>query len=650
MAAEDFWPEFGEGSLPEVTCAGEGSLATSVLDAYNIPYTSSVGGDLPDLDIKHMDAIQVIKLSLLQESADSGQIYEPIMNGDGNVEFKAVGEGGNVSDIYYEIQSGSYREDCSGVMITGKDPMAFRKASEWYPIWGNDRPEPMDAGFLYSSCNKTNFNQYSVLVFNDPHLDSSYKDGISNLYEINESNPWDTITGYATYMEWPDWKTDQDTVVTKSDSAKVLIPLSDDVTLGILRDRPTADNAWGESPACFKETEAVDPTGGVPVIIPSEWRYDSVRGTTIDKFSGIVGVYVLGWQISSLKGPPRNDTAAASTTPTHSDAELVLSIKQTEQLVFKLIEGQHYVVAYDGENPVEPYIVFANNLRTGEVIEIDGVNGNDYTIDSNCEYASMYPDSLEGKAIILPTSVDRGLRVDQIFVAVELETPSILVFNPEGYSNKAHDIASNLTYNLMPLVTTDEPAPIAFNGTLINQIDSIVDHDPTTRQNLEDTELEQALAAMDAGGGMTLTLSFLDENQVVRLSGALYEYMNSGDGVESTYVCGPNCDPDLGGTGPNGGIINSITYSYQDSNSYTVSVNCGPKLVGGMSQVTGGPSPKAAESFSAKGTIIQDMGNHVYFKVRVDGFKDVVAVNMTPTVLRTGDKVNVSIHNNPVEE
>jgi hypothetical protein len=155
---------------------------------------------------------------------------------------------------------------------------------------------------------------------------------------------------------------------------------------------------------------------------------------------------------------------------------------------------------------------------------------------------------------------------------------------------------------------------------------------------------------MDAGGGMTLTLSFLDENQVVRLSGALYEYMNSGDGVESTYVCGPNCDPDLGGTGPNGGIINSITYSYQDSNSYTVSVNCGPKLVGGMSQVTGGPSPKAAESFSAKGTIIQDMGNHVYFKVRVDGFKDVVAVNMTPTVLRTGDKVNVSIHNNPVEE
>jgi hypothetical protein len=651
MPAEDFWPEFGEGSAPDVVCEGEGSLAVRVLETFGIPYASSLGGDLPDLDIKHMDAIQVLKLSLLEESANSGEIYEPIMNSAGEVEFKTIGDGGNVSDIYYEIQTSTYKEDCSGVMVIGKDPMAFRKSTEWYPIWGDNRPEPLSAGWLYSSCNKPSFNQYCTLVYNDPHLDSSYKDGIANLYEINESNPWDTITGYATYTDWPGWESDQDTVVTRTDTARVLLPLGEEPSLGVLRKRPSADRRWGEDPACFDETDAVSADGGVEVEIPEDWRYDSVRGTVVDKFAGIIGVYVLGWQIATMRGKPVNLESAVNAAPITNDAKFILSIKHTSPLVYKLVEGQHYVVAFEGNDPAVPYIVFADNMRPGEAVVIDGIGGNDYVIDPHCEYASSdNSDASVGHGLILPTGPMKGLKIDQVFVGVELETPSILVYNPNGNSGRAEEVAKDLTYDLRPIVTTDEPAPIAFNGSIINQVDSIIDHDPTTQQNLEDTELEQALEQMDAGGGMSLTLSFLDEGQCATLSSALYDHMNSGSGVEATYICGPNCNPDLGGTGPNGGIINSITYSYQDSNSYTISVNCGPRLVGGMSQVTGGPSPKAAESFSAKGTVVQDEGNHIYFKVRVDGFKEVTAVNMCPAVVRVGDKVNVSIHNNPVEE
>jgi hypothetical protein len=650
MSVDDFWKEFNQGGLPNVTCGGGGgSLAAQVCNTYGIPCSSSIGGNLPDLDIKHMDAIQVIKLSLLETSAKTGAIYEPVMSSNGDVDFKQVGAGGSsVSDIYYEIQSSTYREDCSGVMVIGRDPMAVRKSTSWYPIWGENRPAPIDCGWLYSACAKASFNQYSVLVFNDPHLDSSYKDGIANLYEINESNPWDSIVGYAEYFEWDGWQSDEDTVITRSDNARVLIPLSDSPNLGTLRDRPTANSKWGENPACFDGTEAEDIDGGVIVPIPADWRYPTVRGTTVDRFAGISGVYILGYQIATMKGTPVNNAAASNPTPQSADANLTLEINQTEQMYFKLIEGQHYVVAYDGENPATPYIVFANNLREGEVIKMDGADGNAYNISPHCEFASANPDDLTGKGVILPTGPMKGLLVNQVFVAVDLETPSVLVFNPKN--GEATEIAENLTYELMPIINTDEPAPIAFNGSLINQIDSIIDHDPTTTQNLEDTELEQALAAMDAGGGMTLTLSFLEEEDCVTLSSALYDHMNSGDGIETTYVCGPNCDPELGSLGPSGGVVNAITYSYQDSNSYTVSVNCGPVLVGGMSQVTGGPSPKAAESFSAKGTIIQDEGNHAYFKVRVDGFKDVTAINMCSEVLRVGDKVNVSIHNNPVEE
>jgi hypothetical protein len=277
----------------------------------------------------------------------------------------------------------------------------------------------------------------------------------------------------------------------------------------------------------------------------------------------------------------------------------------------------------------------------------------DFLIDPESDYSSALAtgDDLVGNGLLLPSDPGEGFYVTKIFVAVELETPSILISNPDGVNNKAHSVAEQIEYYVTPIVTVDEPPPIAFNGTILDQSEAIRDHDPTTTQDFEDTEVERAMDAMDAGGGMTLTMSFLDEDQVSKLSSALYDYMNSGTGTEATYVCGPNCSPDLGGVGPNGGIINSITYSYQDSNSYTISVNCGQKLMGGdLAQVEGSISFKATESYSAKGTVVQDAGNNAHFKVRIDGYGERFAVNMCPAVIRVGDKVNVTVNNVAVEK
>jgi hypothetical protein len=96
--------------------------------------------------------------------------------------------------------------------------------------------------------------------------------------------------------------------------------------------------------------------------------------------------------------------------------------------------------------------------------------------------------------------------------------------------------------------------------------------------------------------------------------------------------------------------VNNISYSYTDQGSYTISVTEGPYLVGGAEGLSGGTYMKQTESFSAEGVIIQDLGNHVDYKVRVDAFGDVYAVNLSPNILRVGDRVNVSLHNNPVED
>lgn len=644
----DFWAEFGKSELfVEVSCTYTDSLAKKVLDTYDIDCISSLGGGLDDIDIKHMDAIQVLKMSLLEQSAADGVIYEPVVTPEGSVDFKEVGRTGTgfESHIYYELQTGSYKEECSGVMITGKKPLATRRPVEFHPIWEGGDHEIYDTGYMFSSCAKPGFNQYASIVYDDPHLNSAYNDGIDNLYEITNDNPYDTIIGYAHYLTWPDWDKDKDAVINRTDSTKILIKLPSNL-LGTLYKRPNASSDFSDDPSCYKGMvgEEIAFDDGVPVPLPAHFRYESVRGTEVDKFSGISGVYILGRELTDLRGVPRTPSDA------YGDGfDVSVTMNKNYNEIFTLELGTHYQVAYDAN--YNPAIVFADNSRVTDPIEFADGGVVDYTIHPDSEYAiDLNGTQVEnGTGVILATGLTKGILVQEIYVAIDLDTPSINIFHPNGVENKAREIAESLEYLVAPLVVVDEPAPIGFNGRLIDQVASKVDHDPTTAQDFEDTPLELAFDEMDAGGGMTLTLSFLDEDGVAKLSGALQSYMNSGDGVETTYVCGPDADPEIG-EATSGGIINSIVYSYQDSSSYTISVNAGPKLVGGLlAQVDGGPAMKATESVSAKATIRQDLGNHIHYKVSIDGFGDRVAINMTPAVLRSGDIVNVSVYNNPVE-
>jgi hypothetical protein len=125
--------------------------------------------------------------------------------------------------------------------------------------------------------------------------------------------------------------------------------------------------------------------------------------------------------------------------------------------------------------------------------------------------------------------------------------------------------------------------------------------------------------------------------------------MNS-DVIETVYTCGPNCDPQLGGRGLSGGIVNSIRYAYTDSGSYTVSVTEGPNLVGNLSQVDGGPTEKMNSDMSTGGTVIDSVGDGMTFKIRIDGFGERWGISMTHSIIRVGDKVQCTVHNCPIEQ
>ena len=640
---EECWPGFSDSSSGPIPCeCGSESLATAVLSTFGIPYTGSAGGPLANLDIKHMDAENVIKLSLLEDGA-GGSLKEMIVNEDGVIEFMEVGTGDGVGgDIYYQIQSSTYVESCKGVMVTGGKSFPTRKKVEFKDIWQDGPKEIYDAFWLSENGMSAAFSHYATIVFDDPQLTTQYNDGIDNLYEV--TNPWETIIGYARYIDWPGSKDSPETTVERANTSIIPILVSGgennntyNAPLGKLQKRP----AKGTPLDSQSQVSADD---GIKVPIPECFRYDTIRGDQVDRLIGVHSVIIVGRKIDTLIGIPASDAAALlGADASGEQVEIMAKISSMNDSMYTLKAGEHYAIAYEND---KISIVFASNARAFDPAEFG--SNTKLLVDQDSAMASG--ETLSDVSV-LPTGGLEGYLVKQVIVLVNLQTPCINIYDPRP--DKAKEIAEGLIYQLAALVSVEPPAPVAFNGVLIDQTVGVIDHDPTTQQDLQDTPYEQAMDTMNGGGGMAVTLAFLDESGCSEMSGTLKAYLDGGNGSVTTYVCGPDSTPKLGGSGnDSASIINDISYSYSDSNSYTISSTSGPKLLGNMANLAGGATAKVTENVSGSGVVIQDMGDHVHFKVVLDGcgLGPLIGINTAPKIIRVGDRVQCTVHNNPVEQ
>jgi len=619
-----FWASLGSGRFVD-TGGATRSVAEDVLRTFGLEYTGTGGGPLSGIDIKHLDALTAIRLSLLEDLAYSGRHKELVVDGDGTVKIKDVGSGSGVSDIYYSMQSYDYITRRAGVMVTGAKPLPSRRMGQWLNVLQG--AIGFDATNMVSNCLRDNFSQYYVIVYDDPHLNSTYADGIDNLYEV--TSPFESIIGYAHHID--PGPVNDDVTITFGKQASVPIELGNQV--GELATPPSTSDIAD----CYVNLgEAAE--GGIPVNLPSALRFTSNRGITYDKFIKVSAVFMIGIDLAMCYGVPKNYTEALRGESTPENTDLWVSIENPVMSVVRLNAGVHYVVNYDTGVPM---IKFAD--RSNPMINPKFGDKAKAYVTNTCLFGKTNP-TIEGT--IFPTDAYRGVWVYQIYAVVDLDTPCITIFDPKGH---AGDIAQNIVYEMSPILLTSEPAPVAVNGNLLDMSDQYADHDPTTVQDFTHTEYEQALDYLDGGAGLSLSLSSLDSMATARLSDELWRLFSNDRGVSTTYICGPDCNPEVGARGPGGGIINEVTYAYSDSGSYTVSVTEGPELVGGFPSITSGVHVKMTEEVSAGGIVIQDEGNNCMFKVLVDGIGVRTAINMCPSVIRVGDRVTVSIHNNPVE-
>jgi hypothetical protein len=272
-----------------------------------------------------------------------------------------------------------------------------------------------------------------------------------------------------------------------------------------------------------------------------------------------------------------------------------------------------------------------------------------------------------------------GYRVNEgrLCIVVERKRPSIDIFSPLG---NALDLAQEISITYTPIVVIDLPAPIAYASTspltsidgtrtivsegIINQADGIVDSDPTTDQDLEDSELS-ILQDNTNGSTIDITLPFAFGEipdpaypQGVRQGTECLEiarnFLALQNRVITTHsmILGPDSTPRLGDyvTLPNGeiGVINDINYSYSDASQYLITITVGPMYMSAGS-FNDAKYQLQTEEVSREGMVIQDAGNGAEYTVRVEGLGEFPCLLMTLEDISVGDRVGVKIYNNPVE-
>ena len=658
---EAVWPGF-QTQEEFVDTVEKTSVAEDVLKTFGIPYSGHGGGSLSNVDIKRADALATLKTSLLEQFAtdSSSRLVEFRINEDGEAEFYEVGSTSARMHIYYTIGSTNYVRPDVGVSVTGAKPKQERIIYEWHPIIGPEANSTIfDTTGLNSTCLLSNFTTHATITYEDVVRNKpspNWNDGVEDIFELE--TPWDRFMGFSWRITPPPVVSPFTKIYQQSQSSIPILlsspdagigPEADPPNIGKLIRRKIATVATGDC-AIFDTAILNCSDSSVPLNLNmvEGLTYSSVRGTKISKFLGVQGVFIVGIPLLSCWGVPKDDTSAVSENKLENTVLCVFS-KNLYRNIIKLHESIHYAVLYKtAENDDDdhlPCFQFVNNLRYNDYA-LAGTGVEFYIDYLSTELLELFGGQDPAVGTILPLENNNGILVEQVWAQIALDVPCFVVVDPTG---KATEIAQGLTVELLAMVLRDLPSPIAINGELIDQEAGMVDNNPTTVQLLQETPMEEALKQMSSGRTLSLTLASLDENDTARLSEKLYNLLLDDTGEVFTHTCSPTSEPRVGERGSNGGIINVIEYSYTDQGSYLINVTEGPEYFGDFAGIDGGIYYKHVEEVSSKGTIIQDLGNHVQYLVHVDGIGPILCINGCASVLAIRDRVSVTIYNNAVE-
>jgi len=610
------------------------NVAVMVLESFGIPIVGShpPRGNLCMCDINNMSAIDAINLSLLENAANR-EFIECYMNADGFAYFQEVYPNPpSVSlDIRMCVPTSSIEQRADLVIVRGYKKPPVREFKAWEELDWDAEIECLN-DFVQTSC--TYFVTEAWRSYKDPILETSYMDGVDNLYDIQA---FESLVGYAIRFNGD---TDLNIKYSFNNSTLKNVP----ITLG------TAING-SQIAGCN------DITGGLETVNFSGWSTSLDRYMGTDRygdpwplFMSVQAVYMYGYAVKDFGTMPGSSDMAGY-HPFSGGTTTWVHLEDKPKLVTLPTTNWHWDLESDGTPLLKIYYSYdtsftglgsdswiASTLTDGASDIVVAVGG-----DSTNGGGSI----VQGVSIIPLINGSMGFGALKIFAVVEIDRPSVHVNSPYG---NAKTLLTTLEIAYQPIIVTDEPEPVAYtfggSATLVDHTLDLYDSDPATLQT-PPSLLEGSLSWLQTqtnGTTIDVALPFADENDCLALAETMFELQN--EEINSyNIVCGPDDEPLLGAKVEGyEGRINSITYSYQDGQSYNINVNIGSTFMG-LRGGGGGLWYKKAENVTRDGKIVWVSGNSIDYRVFVQGFGVVNAINMCLDNHCVGDVVSISIYN-----
>jgi len=696
------------------------AVSQLILEIFSIPFdaNSVLGGSLAGIDIRNQDPVTMLKLSLAAELLDNAPPGSTRTGGPGFAEVE-IDEGGIARfyiagrtpasnlDIRYCIPTSQIVQPADLVIVRGYDPPPERKLRSGFD--GLKNKEVMDyKDCAEESCDESIVSQYATISYDDPQLDQVYLDDIVNSYELAA---FETILGYLIDLDMPDIDDNPGLKITFGDTTKEYLTfaasnLNATVLGGSLTDEDgqiTTIETQGGSTVQGVSTGAGGNIGVTAVITSVNARGDkctinevALSGSSVTIFAerfkrlnkfGVEESDFIGVVDVVFSGRKVRDLTTSPGSPSDGINGLMRTRVRPNKELISLAQGKNwtYEVNLDGDITVNLFQVLEDDFtafvcgvyRDPSSLSAGAVDILTFSTDNLLTPEAVGVDAAVG--LICGIGGPLGYKVinNKMCIVVERKRPSIDVFDPLG---NALSLAEQITIEYTPIVVVDLPQPIAYAGAdplssidgtrtiaaegIIRQEDGIVDSDPTTDQDLEDSELS-ILQDNTNGATIDITLPFAFGTQPdpSRAQGELQgteclEIARNFFALQSqvitthSMVLGPDSEPRLGDsfTLPNGeiGVINEINYSYSDASQYLITVTVGPEYLTAGS-FNDSKYQLRTEDVTREGMVIQDAGNGTEYTVRVEGLGEFPCLLMVLDDISVGDKVGIRIYNNPVE-
>lgn len=643
-------------------------IINNIFELSLVDGSNDIGGELKGYDVRDRDAYQMVQLSLATELLNR-KIVECYATVDGKVKFFEIGTNtSNIrSSVLYQINSGSLKSRCDKVLITGYDPPPKRYVKEKRDLlrFAKENKDPITL-----DPKAKDYPRY--YVYGDtlgPEACDYYREGYIEYGKldfemrdiISTKNDWkiENIAQKIWKIEVPFYQAESTDVNFKNTTPRYM-PLTG---FGTLQAKNWKAKGVYMPEMCLLEKD-IDPDTGI-----------ELPESDNKKFLRVSAVYIWGYRVENIKSGEKNDYS-------NSGATFTVDLNSMLCQPYKLSEGEDYLVRRVDEDPKSGYkIIFASNVSKTYASNFGGseVQSDIFNVSTNSIFrdkeaqqpvSPIYPFTSIGgflrdgspvdtshvysgylfplnegqSAYVLPDG-SYGLPAGKLIVVYEWDNPCIQITDLRNEVTKEN--LERVSVDFYPVIVRDESSVqvVCTGGSAItlDPTQTVPDLDKDTVENLSQVPYIQANKLEN--GDINLVMPFADEDGCKVIAEFIYEKQNE-IANDVTYTCSPSAEPVLGEV-IDGNVINSIDYSYQDNSQYMISVHAGP-MWQGMSSWNQSLYAMKTESIQEEGLVVSIDEHNMKCNVNIKRLGMMECVNVSQNIIQKGDKVQVTIQNNPV--